>query len=138
MNDCIFCKIITGKLPAHKVYEDENVLAFMDIFPASKGHCLVIPKEHHPGFRELPEELGKYLFPVAQKIARALYEAPFSAEGINFLVSDGKTAGQEIFHLHLHVIPRYSNDKISFSAPRNKASEEELQKITEELKRKIR
>ncbi len=138
MTDCIFCKIVAGELPAFKVYEDENVIAFLDIFPANFGHTLVIPKEHFSGLRELHEEKAKFLFPVGQKVAKALYEEPFNAQGVNFLLSDGKVAGQEIFHIHLHVIPRYADDDISFRAPRKKPSREELRNLAEKLQAKIK
>ncbi|PYZ98839.1 HIT family protein [Alteribacter lacisalsi] len=105
-DDCIFCKIVKGDIPGAKVYEDENVLAFFDISQVTKGHTLVIPKNHEENVFELKEETAKQLFSAVPKVANALKEA-FEPIGLNVLNNNGKEAGQSVFHYHLHLIPRY-------------------------------
>jgi len=104
--NCIFCKIIKGEIPSAKVYEDENVYAFLDISQVTKGHTLVIPKEHYPNIFELPEETASKLFSVVPKIANAVREA-YDPIGLNLLNNNGEAAMQSVFHYHMHIIPRY-------------------------------
>lgn len=106
MTDCIFCKIIDGTIPSTKVYEDEHVLAFMDILPVTKGHVLLIPKTHRENLYEMAEDEAARLFAVAPKIANAI-KAEFQPAGMNLLQNNGAFAGQAVFHFHLHFIPRY-------------------------------
>jgi len=114
MTDCIFCKIIKGGLPSSKVYEDEVCIAFMDIQPVNPGHVLVVPKTHSKDLSDLPADTGAHLFRVAQRIAVHMPEVGIKTEGINLLVAHGEAAGQEVFHVHLHVIPRYKGDGFGF------------------------
>jgi histidine triad (HIT) family protein len=109
MDDCIFCKIVAGSIPAEKVFEDEATLAFIDIKPVSKGHVLVIPKAHHANLHELPENLLCHLSLVLKKVAGGVQKA-MEAEGINIGMNNGAAAGQLIFHAHFHVIPRKTDD----------------------------
>jgi histidine triad (HIT) family protein len=111
---CVFCNIVQGKAPASVVYSDEKVKAFMDIQPVNSGHVLVIPKAHAKGLSELDEETGAHIFKIAMGIANALRKTKLRCEGINLLLSDGKAASQEIFHLHLHIIPRFRGDGFGF------------------------
>ncbi|TYS65593.1 HIT family protein [Sutcliffiella horikoshii] len=106
MSDCIFCKIIDGDIPAAKVYEDEHVLAFLDISQVTKGHTLVIPKVHKENIYELTPEIAENLFKVVPKIANSIKEQ-FEPIGLNLLNNNGEAAGQSVFHYHLHIIPRY-------------------------------
>ena len=106
VSDCVFCKIINGELPSAKVYEDEHVLAFLDLSQVTKGHTLVIPKEHVPNVYELSEEVAANLFRAVPKIANALKKA-YEPIGLNILNNNGEAAGQSVFHIHLHLIPRY-------------------------------
>ncbi len=106
MNDCIFCKIIHGDIPAAKVYENEHVLAFLDISQVTKGHTLVIPKIHKENLFELTPEIAKNLFEAVPVIANAL-KAEFNPVGLNAVNNNGEQAGQSVFHFHLHLIPRY-------------------------------
>jgi len=110
MEGCIFCDIVRGAAPASVVYDDEQVMAFMDIRPINPGHVLVIPKVHASGLSELDEELGAHLFKVAMRVAAALRRSGIRCEGINLFLADGKAAFQEIFHVHLHVLPRFVGD----------------------------
>ena len=106
MSDCLFCKIVDGSIPSIKVYEDDHVLAFMDIFPLTKGHTLLIPKKHHENVFDMTAEAAGQLFSVAPKIASAI-NASFNPAGLNLLNNNGAPAGQSVFHFHLHFIPRY-------------------------------
>lgn len=106
MSDCIFCKIIDGDIPAAKVYEDEHVLAFLDISQVTKGHTLVIPKVHKENIYELTPEIAENLFKVVPKIANSINEQ-FEPIGLNLLNNNGEAAGQSVFHYHIHILPRY-------------------------------
>lgn len=106
MSDCIFCKIITGEIPSTKVFENEHVLAFLDISQVTKGHTLVIPKVHKENVYELTPDMAKCIFEVVPEIARALKKT-FSPIGLNTINNNGEAAGQSVFHYHLHLIPRY-------------------------------
>jgi len=109
-SDCIFCKIVAGDLPCTRVYEDDDVLAFMDIGPIIKGHTLVIPKAHVDPLTNVPDELLSRLILVVRRIAGALMKG-LDADGINVTQANGAVAGQVVPHLHFHVIPRFENDK---------------------------
>jgi histidine triad (HIT) family protein len=110
--NCLFCKIVAGEIPAHKVYEDETCLAFLDILPANRGHTLVIPKEHAAGLAEItPDSLAATVI-CAQGVARLL-RMQLRPDGINMIQNDGAAAGQEIFHYHLHLLPRWEADGAS-------------------------
>jgi histidine triad (HIT) family protein len=104
--NCIFCKIINGEIPAYTVYEDENVMAFLDISQVTNGHTLVIPKNHHKDLYELPSEVATKIFAVVPKIANGIKKA-FNPIGINLLNNNGEQAGQSVFHFHVHIVPRY-------------------------------
>ena len=122
--DCIFCKIIKGDIPSYKVYEDENVFAFLDITQGTKGHTLIIPKKHVKNIYDLNEEDAKNIFSVVPSIAKALKKA-FNPIGIN-IVSNNEKPLQSVFHFHIHLIPRYENDGMELSTVNNygKFSEE--------------
>lgn len=111
MSDCIFCKITNKEIPSHIVYEDEYTLAFLDITPANKGHTLVIPKHHHVNILDAPEETLKQVIITVKKIAVALSKY---ADGVSIVQSNKRAAGQEVDHLHFHVIPRTVNDGHKF------------------------
>ncbi|MCX4093407.1 HIT family protein [Nocardia sp. alder85J] len=112
----IFADIVAGRAPASKVYEDDDVLAFMDIRPVTPGHLLVIPKVQARSLAELDPELGGKLFRVGQQLAAALRASEVGCDGVNFFLADGVTAGQEVFHVHLHVIPRTPGDGFGLRA----------------------
>lgn len=114
MAACIFCEIAESQAPSSKVYEDELSLAFLDIQPVNPGHVLVIPKSHATDLFDLDPETGAHLFQVAQKIARALTASGLKCEGVDLLLAHGEAAGQEVFHVHLHVIPRFRGDGFGF------------------------
>ena len=110
MNDCVFCRILSGELPSSIVYRDERCTAFMDIQPVNPGHVLIVPNRHATYLADLDAETGAQMFRVAQRIARALRRSGIRCEGVNFFLADGAAAMQEVFHVHLHVFPRYPND----------------------------
>ncbi|UCC64301.1 MAG: HIT family protein [Anaerolineae bacterium] len=110
MASCVFCDIVTGRSPSSVVFKDDLCWAFMDIQPVNAGHVLVIPTRHVPSLAELDEETGAHLFQVAQRVAKALRHSGLRCEGVNLFLADGQAAGQEVFHVHLHVFPRYRGD----------------------------
>ncbi len=109
MKNCLFCKIQAGEIPSAKIYEDELVYAFMDLFPINFGHVLVVPREHHVSAATIPENVAGRMFLVGSRIGVAMRRA-LDAEGFNFHLSDGTPAGQVVMHAHLHVIPRWTDD----------------------------
>ena len=109
MNSCIFCKIAAGEIPSIRVYEDADVLAFMDIGPLVKGHTLVIPKSHHNLISETPDDVLAKVISVVRKVAQAQKEG-LGAEGVNIHQANGAAAGQVVPHLHFHVVPRFHHD----------------------------
>ena len=111
-DDCIFCKIIEGKIPCAKVYEDDDVLGFLDISQTTKGHALVVPKEHYDNFLTTPKDIMHKVMDVAQRIGQAEMMV-LGAKGVNILSNVNKEAGQSVFHFHVHVVPRYG-DKSGF------------------------
>lgn len=113
MDDCIFCKIISKQIPAEILYEDEHVIAILDIHPINYGHSLVISKTHCKDFFDLPEEAYHSVLHAAKLIADALTTMQ-PLEGLNLFNNNGRIAGQSVFHFHLHVTPRYHDDNIRF------------------------
>lgn len=107
--ECIFCKIVKGEIPANKVYEDDNSLAFLDIRPNNHGHTLVIPKDHFENIYTLPDETLAHLSLATKKVAIAVKNG-MEADGINLIMNNEEAAGQIIFHAHIHIIPRTEND----------------------------
>ncbi|MGJ9382946.1 HIT family protein [Salipaludibacillus neizhouensis] len=105
-DDCIFCKIVAGEIPSAKVYEDDEVYAFLDLSQVTKGHTLVIPKSHEKNVYELKEETASNLFRAVPKVANAI-KASFDPIGLNMLNNNGEAAGQSVFHFHIHLLPRY-------------------------------
>jgi histidine triad (HIT) family protein len=130
--DCIFCKIVSGEIPAHKIDEDDKTLAFMDINPWTRGHALVIPKEHSRNIYDVdPEDLAA-AHKTAQRVAKRMRDR-LGCEGINTLQSSEPVAMQTVFHTHVHVIPRYSDDGLRLPAHPKPAEHEELAALAEEL-----
>lgn len=107
--NCIFCKIAAGDIPGATLYEDADFRVVLDVNPASKGHCLILPKDHYANVLEMPEELAARAFVVAKKMAAKLKEVT-GCDGVNILQNNGEAAGQTVFHFHMHVIPRWEGD----------------------------
>ena len=114
--DCVFCRIIAGKLPASVVHESPSVLAFMDLDPVTPGHLLVVPKRHLPWLADLTDELAADMFATARTLAAALRRSSVRCEGVNLFYADGEAAFQEVFHAHLHVFPRFEGDAFEINA----------------------
>jgi len=112
MDGCIFCKIVNGEVPCHKIWEDESVLVFLDINPAIKGHLLVIPKAHFVNVLDVPDSILKKVIVVARKMG-LLLQKKLGASGVNFVNASGKSAQQSVFHLHFHVVPRFNDDGLN-------------------------
>lgn len=109
MEECIFCKIVRGEVPNHTVYEDDNVLAFLDIFPHAKGHTVLIPKEHFERVGDLEKNMLGMLLPAVQTVTKRIDEV-LNPEGYNIGWNDGASAGQVVPHLHIHIMPRWPGD----------------------------
>jgi histidine triad (HIT) family protein len=117
MSDCIFCRIVAGEAPASFVYQDELVSAFLDIRPITPGHVLVVPHKHVVYTQDLPGPIADRVFNVARVLARTLRQTDaVHADGINLFVADGEAAGQDVFHAHLHVVPRFAGDGFEIDA----------------------
>ncbi len=138
--DCLFCKIAAGEIPSSKVYENESILAFLDIQPVNRGHVLVIPKLHFERIADIDDEILGKIIKAGNKINKAIYKSSIKPEGLNLFLADGKAAGQEVFHTHLHLIPRFANDGFGLTFPEgysNPPSREELEKIAEEIRNNL-
>ncbi len=107
--ECIFCKIVRGELPSDSVFETAEILTIVNLHPNTFGHCLVIPKVHYPDIYSMPDELVAVVFQEAKRAAVATKSA-MKADGVNVYMNNGEASGQEIFHAHIHVIPRFAND----------------------------
>ena len=132
MEECIFCKIANGEIPCNKVYENNKLLAFLDIAPVNKGHTLVIPKEHYKDLLAMPNDVLAELAKVSKKVAKAVMRAT-GAEGFNVGVNNGKVAGQVVMHFHLHIMPRFENDGLKLWEGRKYEGKEE-EEIAEKIK----
>ena len=131
-DDCIFCKLANGKIPTNAVYEDEDFKVIMDASPASKGHCIILPKTHAKNLLELPEEYCEKLLPVAKKCCKVLMEV-LHCDGVNVLQNNGEAAGQTVFHLRVHLIPRYDGDNVHIKWAEHK-DETDIEALAEEIR----
>jgi diadenosine tetraphosphate (Ap4A) HIT family hydrolase len=135
-SDCIFCSIVAGESPSTPLYDDERVLAFMDINPATPGHLLVVPRRHATYLADLDPADGAAMFTAGQRLAAAV-RAAMQAGGVNLFLADGEVAGQEVFHAHLHVLPRRAGDgfgvRADFQHPERTVLEEQASVIRDAL-----
>ena len=134
MEDCIFCKIIEGKIPSAKIYEDGKVVCFLDIMPANKGHCLVIPKNHSKDLSDMKDEDAEASIKAAKKVAKAL-SLSLGCQGFNLVMSNGLEAGQVVFHSHIHIVPRFKDDGLKIKWPHTKYKEGEMKEYAEKVKK---
>jgi len=132
MADCLFCDIVEGRIPCSKVAETENFVAFLDLYPVSEGHTLLVPKKHSTNLLDMPEYLGNELLQLAQDLGQAAI-AKLGAEGFNLGLNNGEAAGQSVFHSHFHLIPRKKGDGLQ-SWPQLQSTPEELSKVQEKLR----
>lgn len=108
-DDCIFCKLANGVIPTRSIYEDEDFKVILDASPATRGHALILPKEHSDNLYQLPEETAAKVFVLAKKLAGSMTEK-LGCQGFNIVQNNGEVAGQSVFHFHMHLIPRYTED----------------------------
>ncbi len=126
--NCIFCKIAGGDIPSKTIYEDEDFRVILDLSPATRGHALILPKEHFANLYELPDELAGKVMKLAKKMATLMTEK-LGCDGFNLVQNNGETAGQTVFHFHLHLIPRYKDDQQKINWNPGSPSQEELEEI---------
>ena len=127
--DCIFCKIINGSIPCYKIYEDDKILAILDISQASKGHTLVIPKKHFDNSLECDDDILMHLYKIANQLAKKLVKK-LDAKGMNILTNINEVAGQSVKHFHIHLLPRYNDeDGVNINFIDSKPSWDELEKL---------
>ncbi len=141
IDDCVICKLLSGELEVSLVHQDDLCSAFMDIQPVNPGHLLVVPNRHAPYLSDLKQEEGAQMFRVAQRLAAALRESGARCEGVNFFLADGEAAGQEVFHVHLHVFPRYARDGFRLVLPpaySQKPERKELNEMAERIRNALR
>ncbi len=111
-NGCVFCAIVKREAPASVVYEDDVVIAIMTIQPINPGHAMVVPKEHASNMRDMDEQTGMHLFKITQRIEQALRQSGLKCEGVNLFLADGEAAFQDVFHVHMNVIPRFKGRRV--------------------------
>lgn len=135
-SNCIFCKIIAGEIPSRTIYEDEEFKVILDISPASKGHALIVTKEHYADLFHIDEDVAARAIKLAKKIGTHMVEV-LGCEGFNLLQNNGEAAGQTIFHFHMHLIPRYANTERNnqiLKCPQETFSAEEMDELCNTLK----
>ena len=140
MSDCIFCAIASGAAEASVVYQDGQTTAFLDIQPVNPGHLLVIPNRHAAFLADLDPQDGAQLFRVGQRLAGALRCSGLPCDGVNMFLADGEAAMQRLFHVHLHVIPRYHNDGFGLTfGPHygTKPARSEMEAVAEQLRKSL-
>jgi histidine triad (HIT) family protein len=132
MTDCVFCKIAAGEIPAHKVYEDDTVVAFLDVAHFTKGHTLIIPKSHYVDLLDTPDEVVAKIAVLAKDLATN-YKPTLAVDGFNIKQNSGHVAGQEVMHYHVHLIPRYNNGSFRFDIV-NKEEDVDLAEVAAKLR----
>lgn len=131
-NDCIFCKIANGEIPSATIYEDTDFCVILDLSPASKGHALILPKEHYANLFELDDKVAAKVLPVAKKVVTKMKEV-LNCDGYNLVQNNGEIAGQTVNHFHLHLIPRYEGDNVGLQWSAGTLSEEVKEEILSKL-----
>lgn len=131
-DDCIFCKIANGEIPAKTLYEDEDFRAILDLGPATKGHALILPKEHAANLFELSDEIASKVLPLAKRLATQMQEK-LGFAGCNLVQNNGELAGQTVMHFHLHVIPRYAQDQQKIGWVPGQPTQEELEEVCKQI-----
>lgn len=127
-DDCIFCKLANGEIPTNTIYEDNDFRVFLDAAPATKGHCLIVPKEHFDNLEELSDDVASKVFPLAKKMMKLLKEK-LGWDGFNVVQNNGEVAGQTVFHFHTHLIPRYKDDGQNLNMKPSSPKEGELEEV---------
>ena len=132
MDNCIFCKIAGGEIPAATLYEDENFRVILDLGPASKGHALILPKAHAANIYEISDELAAKAMILAKKMARVMTDA-LHCDGFNIVQNNGECAGQTVFHFHMHLIPRFKDDGVGVTWKMGELTEEDKNDILSKM-----
>ena len=133
--DCIFCKLANGIIPTNSIYEDEDFKVILDADPATKGHALILPKEHFANIYEVDDAVAAKILPLAKRLATHMTER-LGCDGFNILQNNGEAAGQTVFHLHVHLVPRYDDGRNILTWSHVKFTEEETKEICESLQMK--
>lgn len=136
MENCIFCKIANGEIPAATLYEDEDFRVILDLGPASKGHALILPKSHAANIYELSDELAAKAMILAKKMAVKMTEA-LKCDGFNIVQNNGECAGQTVFHFHMHLIPRYKGDNVGITWNPGELTDEDKEEILSKVKAQL-
>ena len=136
MENCIFCKIANGEIPAATLYEDENFRVILDLGPASKGHALILPKSHAANIYELSDEMTAKAMILAKKMATAM-TAALKCDGFNIVQNNGECAGQTVFHFHMHLIPRYKGDQVGITWKPGELSDADKEEILLKVKEQL-
>lgn len=136
VDDCIFCKIVAGEIPAAKIYEDEYALAFLDVNPNNHGHTLVVPKTHAKNILDVSEDALTHMMPAIKKVSKAVFEG-MSASGLNITMNNERPAGQVIFHLHIHVIPRFEGDGLKVWTRKTPYKNDEMEQVAKKIRAAI-
>ena len=131
-NNCIFCKVANGEIPSRTLYEDEDFRVIMDLAPATKGHSLILPKEHYKNIYEIADDTAAKVLPLAKKMA-ALMTEKLGADGFNIVQNNNEVAGQTVFHFHVHLIPRYNDDNQSLVMKPQEMTDAQLDVIKEQI-----
>ena len=131
--ECIFCKIAGGEIPSSTVYEDEDFRVILDLGPATKGHALILPKNHFANLFEIPEDMDAKAFILAKKVAKKMKDV-FGCDGVNIVQDNGVAAGQTVFHFHIHLIPRYEGDHAGVTWKPGTLTDEEREEILQKWK----
>ena len=127
-NNCIFCKIAAGEIPSKTIYEDDNFRVILDLNPATRGHGLILPKNHYANLYELPEEIAGEVMKLAKKMTQVMTDK-LKGDGFNLVQNNGEQAGQTVFHFHMHLIPRYKDDGQVLGWKEQSTTQEELEEI---------
>ena len=132
-DNCIFCKLANGDIPTNKIYEDDDFTVIMDASPATKGHALILPKEHYKNLYEMPDDLLEKVMPLAKKLATHMTEV-LHCDGFNIVQNNNEIAGQTVFHFHVHLIPRYEGGTEILGWDHQSFTNEEMAEIRDSLK----
>lgn len=132
MSDCIFCKIANGEIPSATLYEDADFRVILDLGPASKGHALILPKQHYADIYEIPEDVAGKAFALAEKMAKKM-TAALDCDGFNIVQNNKAVAGQTVFHFHMHLIPRYEGDKVGLGWKVGTLTDKDKEEILEKM-----
>ena len=132
-DNCIFCKLANGEIPTATLYEDDEFRVILDLGPATKGHALILPKEHYANIYEIDEEVAGRAFKLAKKMVTKLTEV-LGCDGYNIVQNNGEVAGQTVFHFHMHLIPRYEGDQVALTWKPGELTDEMKEEILNKVK----